>query len=252
MFLCLQLTIGLREQNTLALSFMLLWITMLCGLATESWSRPAERGADGYRGWCGDPKRTPEVLYLIATERAWLQRGRKKAAPRPTSTMNMTNAERYAFTRQCEEAEASPAPLCEREKRVLSAYRWAYVRNYATRMLPHAIGFFTYIPPWVVFFNHFGQQLADLRVENEDLFARVPDFVPWAVGTTFVWFSLFTFVQWRYQYVSPDFYWKTEIWYCALSLGSKLTLGSLLYVSVLMYSSFAEALNDTPANAASG
>ncbi|MGZ0213667.1 MAG: hypothetical protein ACKVI4_14440 [Actinomycetales bacterium] len=38
--------------------------------------------------------------------------------------------------------------------------------------------------------------------------------------------------------------------YCALSLGSKLTLGALLFVNVLSFSSFAEAMNDTPANRA--
>ena len=36
--------------------------------------------------------------------------------------------------------------------------------------------------------------------------------------------------------------------YCALSLGSKLTLGALLFINVLSFSSFAEAMNDTPAN----
>lgn len=38
--------------------------------------------------------------------------------------------------------------------------------------------------------------------------------------------------------------------YCALSLGSKLTLGALLFINVLSFSSFAEAMNDTPANRA--
>ena len=41
---------------------------------------------------------------------------------------------------------------------------------------------------------------------------------------------------------------QTEFIYCALSLGSKLTLGLLLYMNVLRFSSFAEALNDTPMN----
>ena len=44
--------------------------------------------------------------------------------------------------------------------------------------------------------------------------------------------------------------WKTEFIYCFLSLGSKLTLGLLLYINVLRFSSFAEALNDTVANRA--
>jgi hypothetical protein len=52
--------------------------------------------------------------------------------------------------------------------------------------------------------------------------------------------------------VIADFYYKTEWIYSFLSAGSKITLGLLLYVSVLMYASFAEAINDTPANRASG
>ena len=47
------------------------------------------------------------------------------------------------------------------------------------------------------------QQLDDLRREDEALFDRVPDFVPWAVLGTFVTFTTFTFPQWYYQYVTP-------------------------------------------------
>ena len=54
----------------------------------------------------------------------------------------------------------------------------------------------------------------------------------------------------RVRQISPDSYWKTEIWFCALSLGSKLTLGLLLLMNVLRFSSFSEAMNDTPANQA--
>ena len=38
--------------------------------------------------------------------------------------------------------------------------------------------------------------------------------------------------------------------YCFLSAGAKITLGLLLYFSVLRFASFAEAMNDTPANQA--
>lgn len=62
---------------------------------------------------------------------------------------------------------------------------------------------------WVVFFNHFFSGLNDLRIRDEGLFDRVPPFVPYAIIGTCVFFTSFTFVQWRYQYVSPDYYWKT-------------------------------------------
>ena len=75
--------------------------------------------------------------------------------------------------------------------------------------------------------------------------------MPYAVGGTALFFTSFTFVQWRYLYISPDFFWKTEYIYALLSLSSKMFLGLLLYINVLMFSSFNEALNNTDANAAS-
>ena len=65
--------------------------------------------------------------------------------------------------------------------------RWNYMR----RMLPHVIGIFTYLFAWVIILNHFFQQLEDLRREDEELFERVPDFVPWAVLGSFVIFTTF-------------------------------------------------------------
>ena len=43
----------------------------------------------------------------------------------------------------------------------------------------------------------------------------------------------------------------TEYIYALLSLSSKMFLGLLLYINVLMFSSFSEALSDTVANNAS-
>ncbi|MGZ0214094.1 MAG: hypothetical protein ACKVI4_16580, partial [Actinomycetales bacterium] len=48
----------------------------------------------------------------------------------------------------------------------------------------------------------------------------------------------------------PDFYWKTEFWYCFLSLASKLFLGGLLILNVLRFGSFEAAMQDTPSNRA--
>ena len=54
MFLCLQLSIGIREQNTLALSFLMMSMVMVFGLLTELYSRPAERDPVTLkRGWVG-------------------------------------------------------------------------------------------------------------------------------------------------------------------------------------------------------
>ena len=43
---------------------------------------------------------------------------------------------------------------------------------------------------------------------------------------------------------------QTEWIYCFLSAGAKITLGLLLYFSVLRFASFNEAMEDTPANRA--
>ena len=54
MFFALQLLVGIRDQSTLALSWVLMSMTMLCGLATEAWSRPAEREPGSFRQSTGD------------------------------------------------------------------------------------------------------------------------------------------------------------------------------------------------------
>lgn len=43
--------------------------------------------------------------------------------------------------------------------------------------------------------------------------------------------------------VSTD--WKTEWIYCFLSASSKIFLGTLLYVNILVFASFDEGLNDS-------
>jgi hypothetical protein len=252
MFFCLQLIVGLREVNTIALSWMLMAITMFFGLAQETWSRPARRDPDGYRGWVGDPPRTNEIMAIEEKRRSFRDRnyirrpGGAKRYPYKQTLQNGTSAQRLNFEDYPE--SAPPPPLEPREIQLLRQYAMQYTYNYFYRMIPHFVGWFPYVAVWVVYFNHFGSQLSDLRREDEALFERVPDFVPYAVGGTAIFFTSFTFVQWRYQYISPDFYWKTEIIYCFLSATSKLFLGTLLYVNILAFASFDEGLNDSVDN----
>jgi hypothetical protein len=235
-FFCLQLTIGIRDQSTLTLSWTLMALVMVCGLATEAWSRPAERDADGYRGWVGDPVRTPEIKTLVMKKRAW---GRRNYIRRPEGPVQydyeqtlagLSARERWEYENQSD--PPAPNPLTYRERKILRDYARAYTANYLFRMLPHFIGWVPYLVVWFQYFLHFITQLNDLRLKDEDLFDRVPDFVPWAIGATALWFTSFTFVQWRYQFVSPDFYWKSEWIYSFLSAGAKITLGLLLYINV--------------------
>lgn len=249
-------------------------LTMVCGLATEAWSRPDKREADGYRGWVGDPVRTERIMMLECKKRAYRDRNLllrpelPRVYPYEQTLRTLPWQQRNEYENQ--PVPPAPPPLTYMERRELRDYARAYTLNYAYRMLPHTVGWFPYVACWVVYFSSFISSLEDVRQENESLYDRIPDFVPWAVGGTALWFTSFTFVQWRYQYISPgaqtallpflhpgsqacppaDFYWKTEFIYCALSLGSKLTLGLLLYINVLRFSSFDEALNDTVVNRA--
>ena len=95
---------------------------------------------------------------------------------------------------------------------------------------------------WVIMIGTFFQQLEVLRIEDEDLYARIPDWVPIAFIGCMIIFSLFTFPQWWWQWAQPQHYWKTEIVYCLLSATSKVFLGFLLYQNVLMAASFEEAV----------
>jgi len=231
MIFTLQLIIGLREQNTLALSWILMAATMVMGLATEAWSRPAERAADGYRGWVGDPHRSEELMNLVHKDRDHKRRNK-----------------RTDFEAQTAQTAPLSSQITLRERRLLREYANAYTLNYVRRMIPHIVGWFFYVPVWVVYFNHFLTSLSDLHDENRDVWANVPTFVPFAIGATVLWFTSFAFVQIRFQFTSPDSYWRSEVWYAILSLGSKLTLGILLYSNVLVFGSFDEALEATPAN----
>ncbi len=231
MFLALQLAIGLREQNALALSFVLMAGTMLCGLLTEFVSRPAAREDDGYRGWVGDPVRSEELKAAWAKKQS-IDHLNDKVAPPP----------RYNPYYEYTPYQSRRIYMTLYEAKLIQKYQRDYFRNYCRRMAPHALGIFLYVAPWVVFVNHFYTSLSDLRVRDEALFARVPPWVPIAILGTVLVFSCFTITQIVFQYRSPDDYWRTEVIYCLLSLTAKMYLGLLIYVNVLGYASFEEGL----------
>ena len=105
--------------------------------------------------------------------------------------------------------------------------------NYVIRMIPHVLSIFPFVAMWVIVLNHFFQFLGDLRVdETDDIYERVPDFVPMAVIGTLFLSLLFFFPLWFWQWQPPAFYWQTEIVYPLLSLAIKYYLGYLMYQNV--------------------
>jgi hypothetical protein len=177
----------------------------MLGLITELGSRPradpeGPEGGPKFRYWQHDPLRsTYRVDETIAKIEA-------QAAARVSSrALGLASVAVTPIDNKAEQAAAVAAlePISAALLTQLAEYTRLRRWNYQRRMLPHVIGIFTYLFAWVPILNHFFQQLEDLRREDEDLFERVPDFVPWAVLGSFLIFTTFTFVQWRYQFISP-------------------------------------------------
>lgn len=55
--------------------------------------------------------------------------------------------------------------------------------------------------------NNFFAQLEDLKLADQDIYDRIPWFVPYAVIGSILIFSLFTLPQWWYQWAPPKLYW---------------------------------------------
>lgn len=175
----------MREQLDLIFIFMLHLITMLLGMLTELYSRPAILvDKDGIRlfgffdmtRWAGDP--LTEEAYLLSNS--------------PEKETPKEELEKKAIKRRL-------LRLSERRK------------NWFRRMVPHFVGFVPYLTAWVIVLQNFLQQLEDVRNEDQDLFERIPWFVPYIVFGTFAIFSTFTFVQMAYQYFPPKYYYQTEV-----------------------------------------
>ena len=134
---------------------MLMWMTMVWGLATETWSRPGERQADGYRGWQGDPVRTNELMSIIQKKRTYRGRNYVERPEGPAKyPYQQTLSEQSAQDRYDYEASQQVAPmpvsLTYEERAILRRYAMEYTKNYVFRMIPHAIGIFPYVAVWVV------------------------------------------------------------------------------------------------------
>ena len=217
--------------------FVLMWVTQMFGLLTELYSRPASTTSK--KTITGTDGKEKEVVVTLWKQYMW------------HGDYDMYDPDDQALLPK-EPAYAS---------RMIARRRRA---NYVYRMLPHVIGIFPYVTVWVVVLNGFFSQLEDLKIAQPDIYERIPEWVTAAIAGTVIVFTLFTFrklchphlslncipnvpfppptAQWWYQWLPPHHYWKTELWYCALSATSKLLLGILLYVNVVLVGSVDTAL----------
>lgn len=124
--------------------------------------------------------------------------------------------------------------------------------NYFRRMLPHIYGILPYTLCWTIYIRYFIVSLDDAAVHYPDIWELIPPWVIPAILSTAGIFTTFTFVQIYYQWVSPDCYWRTEIWYGFLSLTSKMVLGILLYINILRFANFDAAIALVPRNTTNG
>ena len=116
---------------------MLILVTMVSGLATEMWSRPAQRDADGYRGWVGDPVRSERIMMLERKRRSYTRRNYQLRPERPASypyqqTLDgLPSWERQKYYEQ--DVPPAPPPVTFQERMELRDYARAYTRNYCYR-----------------------------------------------------------------------------------------------------------------------
>ncbi len=115
-------------------------------------------------------------------------------------------------------------------------------QNYFHRMIPCVFGLFLFMATWIQVIHYFLTSIDDVRERDPDLAEKIPWFVPVVVFGIFLLFLTFPVNLIWHQWLPPKHYYKTEIWWCVLSLTSKLFLGLMIYFNVLRMSSFSEAV----------
>jgi hypothetical protein len=217
MGLLLALTLGIREQNTLACFFMLLWTTQWLGFLNELYSRPQMiadkknyRWPVGRLGFIEQPEyaRDPNALHFLS-QTHW---------------------------------EGDRPPRNQNGKIMAASFDYVGAQrtsNYIRRMVPYILGWFPFMAYVVCIVYHLEYQKWRLHEEtNGDL--QIPAWVNALLYGTVLLFSSFAFVMPVYQRLPPGFYWGSELIYAILSLTAKMYLGFTILFNVLMSADRAE------------
>ena len=219
MAVLLAITIGIREENTLACFFVLMAVTQSFGFLTELHSRPviskdttSYKTPVGRRGFVGAPDydENPNALNLIS-QTAW---------------------------------EGERIIRSDNGKLVVSSLDFLHAQrcsNWVRRLVPYLIGIFPFMV-WVVLCTFHLENSKRRLYEETDGDLEIPAWINGLLYGTFLLFSSFAFVLPLFQYLPPGFYFGSEISYCILSLSSKLFLGVTILVNVLMAEGRAEDL----------
>lgn len=207
MALLIALSIGLREENTLACVFMLHFCTMLSGgLLTEYVSRPRMYPEQGTV-----PVGKPNELYII-DQLEW-------------------------------EGDPRRGKLTKEQEPFKNMVQTSYFLNFCRRMLPFILAIFPFVTAWTCILKFLITSSFDVE-ELHGSGVRIPDWVVSVIVGTVVIFSSFTVVIIVFQWLPPAFYYGTELIYSLLSLTAKMYLGVFVLINIFFAEGSAEAILD--------
>jgi hypothetical protein len=221
---------------------------MVCGFATELWSRPRSYPDGEDYAWRAGP--TPGYSGLVRYSK--LKKEDQLNSDGTTTTIlkagNPNALKRIAQDewegdrplRYYDADEKDPTKKWKRYAYDEGLVDLQYFFNFVRRMLPHAFGYIPMTGAWVMMIKFLETSKLDVkRLHNRDDL-EIPDWVSVVLYGTVVIFWSFSVIQIIFQYLPPNFYWGSELIYCFMSLTSKLYLGLFLLINVILADGDAE------------
>ena len=236
MAVAMGITLGIREQNTLAAIFMLIWCCIAFGFLTEYVSTPKSLVDNVNHKYPVGPYQLKKFSDPSNNEYG------KTNYYQDPNALKLISQDEWECDRPMYDnknlvvlSQSEPLGL-ERTNTMIRAQR---TRNWIRRMIPHIFGWFPMMAVWFILIV----QLENAKRDIDEISDRnIPGWVESLIYGQFLIFTQFAFVQIVFQRLNPGFYFGTEIAYCILSLSAKLYLGGFLLVNVIMADASA---NDT-------